>query len=344
MPQQNYRQQVPEDQADLNMSSKYIFFSLTLGIATAITIIIGTSAIAVQKDDVRLKAILTQDNHQQPLSYPTALFYDAEADEVYVVDASNNQLVIFGNDGYPTDTVGQGRGLYNIIGGLRHQKKLYVCCGSSNEFLSGSINVLDNAFFPEQQLVLATENSDKVPFIAKRVMASNDKQFYVLKSNNSTINIFNDKWGYSHQITPFYEHLGVKEPATIVDMAHDQQGTMYFLSEKWGHIFVYDQNEKFLFGFGEKGGDKGKLARARGIAVDSKNNRTYISDYLRHAVLVYDMKGRWLYEIGGKGARPGRFFYPSSVCVDNNGNLYVADTFNHRVQIFSINQHKNTEK
>ncbi len=331
----------------MNICPKYIFFSLIIAVATAFTFTFSTSATAAQKDDVRLKAILTQDNNQHQLAYPTSLFYDAEADEVYVVDAGNNQLVLFDHDGYPTDTVGQGRGLNNIISGLRHNKKLYVCCGSSNKFLSGSINVLDNAFFPVQHLVLATERPELATFIVKRVMAATNDRFYVLQSSNSTINVFDAEWAFSHQIAPRYEHLGVKEPAQIVDMAHDQLGTMFFLSEKWGHVFVYDKDENFLFSFGDKGGDKGKLARARGIAVDSKNDRIYISDYLRHTVLVYDMKGRWLYEIGGKGTRAGHFFYPSSVCVDNNGTLYVADTFNHRVQIFSIKQDnpiENTKK
>ena len=324
----------------MNMSLKNIFFSLLL--ITVSSAIFCTLATAVQKDEVRLKAILAQDNHQQPLSYPTALFFDSENDEVYVVDAGNNQLVLFGHDGFPTDTVGEGRGLNNIIGGLRYKNKLYVCCGSTNEFLSGSINVLDNAFFPEQRLILATERPDQTNFMVKRVMAGQSGWFYVLQSTASTVSIFNNEWTYSHQINPLYEHLGVREPAAIVDMAQDQHGTMFFLSEQWGRVFVYGENEEFLFSFGEKGGDKGKLARARGIAVDSRNNRVYISDYLRHAVLVYNLEGRWLYEIGGKGTRPGYFFYPSSVCVDSSGHLYVADTFNHRVQIFSITPDKAT--
>lgn len=325
----------------MKMSLKNIFFSpLLITISSAI---FCTSAIAAQKDEVRLKAILSQDNHQKPLSYPTALFYDSENDEIYVVDAGNNQLVLFGRDGYPTDTVGEGRGLNNIIGGLRYKNKLYVCCGSTNEFLSGSINILDNAFFPEQQLILATERPDQTNFVAKRVMASRRGWFYVLQSPASAISIFNSEWTFLHQISPFYEHLGVREPAAIVDMAQDRHGRMYFLSEQWGRVFVYGENKEFLFGFGEKGGDTGKLARARGIAIDSKNNRVYISDYLRHTILVYNLEGQWLYEIGGRGTRPGYFFYPSSVCVDNSGILYVADTFNHRVQIFSINPRKAVE-
>lgn len=324
--------------------SRYILFSSSLFLATVILLIspVATPVQAIQKDEVRLKAILTQDQNQQHLAYPTSVFFDQDADEVYVVDAGNNQLVLFDCNGYPTAAVGKGRSLNNIVSGMHYRNKLYVCCSGDRDFPLGNITILDNAFFPRQQLVLAGKFPDKKNFITREVMAGRNGAFYVLQSNNSDISIFDSNWNFLRHITPHYKHLGIREPATIADMTQDQNGIMYFLSEQWGRVFVYDENEEFLFSFGEKGGDRGKLARARGIAVDSNNERIYIVDYLRHTILVYNMEGQWLYEIGSKGTRPGYFFYPSAVCIDNNGILYVADTFNHRVQIFSIRQQKNS--
>jgi len=293
---------------------------------------------AVQTDDVRLKAVMSQGPDQRSLAYPTALFYDRQADELYVVDAGNNRLVLFNHNGYPTDAVGRGRGLENIISGMRYEKKLYVCCGSSQTFSAGHISILNNAFFPEQQVVLDSkvEGRETPAGVTRQVMVGANGMFYVLRSGENGVAVFDRNWKFLHQIVPHHERLGVREPAEIISMTQDQNGTIYFLSEQWGRIFVYDEDEAFLFSFGDKGGDSGKLARARGIAVDSVNNRIFVSDYLRHTILVYDLKGQWLYEIGGKGSRPGSFFYPSSVCLDSDRRLYVADTFNHRVQIFSI--------
>ena len=301
-----------------------------------LSLLIATSVAAVQTDEVRLKAILRQDPDQQALSYPTSLFFDQKTDEIYLIDAGNSQLVLFNRDGYPTDNVGKGRGLHNIISTMRHNNKLYVCCGSNRDFPSGNINILNNAFFSEQQLVLSQKTSHQEKFVTKQVMSGLNGAFYALQSNDSTINVFDSDWNFLRRIVPRHESLGVLEPASIVAMAQDQNGTMYFLSEEKGRVFVYDYNETFLFSFGDKGGDKGKMARPRSISVDSRNKRIYISDYLRHTVLVYTIKGKWLYEIGSKGDRPGYLFYPSGVCSDNNGTLFVADTFNHRVQIFSI--------
>jgi len=324
----------------LKKNIRHIFFTPLLLFLT-ISLLLSTvvPSVALEKDDVRLKAILSQDQTQRPLAYPTSLFFDTETNEAYVVDAGNNQLVLFDDSGFPTAAVGKGRGLDNIISGTYYNHKLYVCCSTTRQFPSGNITVLNDAFFLEQQLVLA----DKLPdphVVVKKIIATEGGKFYVLKSKNGDISIFDSHWNLQRHIAPRYDHLGVPEPAFIADMAQDRHGNMYFLSEQWGRVFVYNKDEKFLFSFGEKGGDRGKLARARGIAVDEGKGRIYVSDYLRHTILVYDITGQWLYEIGNKGSKPGDFFYPSSVGVDKHGLLFVADTFNHRVQIFTIKEKK----
>jgi DNA-binding beta-propeller fold protein YncE len=290
-----------------------------------------------EADTVRLQAILDKDQSEQKFSYPTTLFFASTSEDIYVTDAGHSQLVVFNSNGYPVDSVGQGRGLHNIITALFIDKQLYVCCGSNNDFPSGSINVLNNAFFPVQQLVLSKKDKPPKKFIAKQLLVGLNGANYVLENNStSDISIFDKNWNYLRSIVPRQERLGVTDPATIVAMAQDSAGNLYFLSEEMGRVFVYDYNEKFLFSFGEKGGDTGKLARPRGIAVDSINKRIYVSDYLRHTVLVYDIEGHWLYEIGSKGNAPSYFLYPSDVCCGAHGRVYVADTFNHRIQVFSI--------
>jgi tripartite motif-containing protein 2/3/tripartite motif-containing protein 71 len=57
-------------------------------------------------------------------------------------------------------------------------------------------------------------------------------------------------------------------------------------------------------------------------------------DYMRHTLLIYDSSGSFLNEFGGAGWGPGWFSYPKDICIDNLGRLFVADTFNQRVQVF----------
>jgi hypothetical protein len=37
---------------------------------------------------------------------------------------------------------------------------------------------------------------------------------------------------------------------------------------------------------------------------------------------------------GGTGAGPGEFFLPTSIHIDGNDYIYVADSYNRRIQVF----------
>jgi hypothetical protein len=47
---------------------------------------------------------------------------------------------------------------------------------------------------------------------------------------------------------------------------------------------------------------------------------------------VLDTDDQVLEIIGGAGSKPGQFNNPWSLALDSRGNLYVADSQNHRVQ------------
>ncbi|MGA1864339.1 MAG: NHL repeat-containing protein [bacterium] len=111
---------------------------------------------------------------------------------------------------------------------------------------------------------------------------------------------------------------------------------IYCLSSNSGHVYVYDKHGEFVFRFGAPGATKGKLSRPQGISVDKKTGLIYIMDYMRHALSVYNQEGDYLFEFGSKGGGPGLFNYPKGIFIDRDGRLFVADTFNKRVQVFKI--------
>lgn len=57
----------------------------------------------------------------------------------------------------------------------------------------------------------------------------------------------------------------------------------------------------------------------------------------RHRVLVFDANGAIISQFGTEGSADGEFSFPNAVAVDLQGRIYVSDSNNRRVQVFSPN-------
>lgn len=90
----------------------------------------------------------------------------------------------------------------------------------------------------------------------------------------------------------------------------------------------------WLGAFGSAGDTGGELARPKGIAVDGEG-RIYVSDAQRDAVLVFAPDGSFEVALAQGGAEPGRLTMPAGIAVEGR-RLYVADSQNHRVQVFEL--------
>jgi hypothetical protein len=78
----------------------------------------------------------------------------------------------------------------------------------------------------------------------------------------------------------------------------------------------------------------GMFRQVTDMAWDAAGN-TYISDgYINSRVAKYDKDGNWVKSWGTPGNGPGQFNVPHNIAVDAQGNIYVADRGNRRVQIF----------
>ena len=84
--------------------------------------------------------------------------------------------------------------------------------------------------------------------------------------------------------------------------------------------------------FGMAGTREGAFARPGGLTVDAAG-RVFVVDLLFDTVQIFDPQGQLLLSVGGRGIRPGQFSLPSDVVLQA-GRLYVADSYNQRVQVF----------
>ena len=65
----------------------------------------------------------------------------------------------------------------------------------------------------------------------------------------------------------------------------------------------------------------------------------YVADYWNNRIMCWPLgskEGRVVVGGNGQGDGSNQFFYPSGLSFDVENNLYVADSWNHRIQRFRV--------
>jgi sugar lactone lactonase YvrE len=76
------------------------------------------------------------------------------------------------------------------------------------------------------------------------------------------------------------------------------------------------------------------LLRPNGLAFDAAAGKLYVADTGAHQIKIFNLEGILLAELGARGDGPGEFNYPTHIAIARD-KLYVTDTMNARVQVFS---------
>lgn len=133
--------------------------------------------------------------------------------------------------------------------------------------------------------------------------------------------------------------IGEKDPGMMkkpLGIDVDNDGTLYVSDNGDSTIKVYDRDGRHLRTLG---GPK-LFDRLASVTVEPGGDRLYAVDIGgvssdNHRVRVLDAKsGELLFDIGKRGSGPGEFNLPRDVAVGRNGQLYVVDGGNFRVQVF----------
>jgi DNA-binding beta-propeller fold protein YncE len=121
----------------------------------------------------------------------------------------------------------------------------------------------------------------------------------------------------------------------IFGLAIDDADNLFVSDGEAHHVLVFDKTHKMVAGFGDA-----ELKNPCGVAIDPENRFIYVADVELDQVLVYDADSyKLLRKIGVTGKKHtsteiGEFSKPTNLAVDKEGNLYVADTLNDRIEVF----------
>jgi len=119
-------------------------------------------------------------------------------------------------------------------------------------------------------------------------------------------------------------------------MDRDRDGNIIVLEPHYQRVNHFTPDGKLVAQWGHKGTNAGELTLPRAIAVDTKGN-VIVSEYtLVDRIQKFAPRGKSLLRAWGTpGLAPGEFNRAEGLGVDAADRIYVADSCNHRIQVFS---------
>jgi hypothetical protein len=185
---------------------------------------------------------------------------------------------------------------------------------------SGADDVIKKEQSEFANFVLGKETEKKGELNKPYGVAMHDGKLYVVDTRGGGYAILNLKENSYRGIG------GLKKP---INITIDPNGQKYVTDTILDQVVVYGNDENRIQAFGEAGEYK-----PSDVAII--NNKLFVSDLKNHQIQVLDKaSGEQLYSIGSPGSAEGQLFYPTNLAVGPDGNLYVSDTGNFRVEVFS---------
>jgi hypothetical protein len=125
-----------------------------------------------------------------------------------------------------------------------------------------------------------------------------------------------------------------KGKAAFEDVYVDNAGTIYVVEGLTATVWAAGKSDQAFKAIGP--GLKDRISFPTRIT--GSRGRLTLTDHNGHGLVLLGTDGSFQGRQLSLGANEGLVNYPSQVCIDGLGNVFVADTGNSRVQVFSSNK------
>ena len=186
------------------------------------------------------------------------------------------------------------------------------------------------------------------------IAISHDGRVYVADQCNRRIQVFDKegkfltKWGQKG-FQPG-EFGGNPHPKAFFAgpsfIALDRAGNLFTTESTLGRVQQFTPDGKSLLTWGDNqevpgsfggyftGFKQRNMQGPTGITVDP--NGQLWANSIGGRIQQFSEQGDYLDGFGEEGTGPGQFYAPHGIAIDSKGNLYVVDSFNHRIQKFNV--------
>jgi DNA-binding beta-propeller fold protein YncE len=164
----------------------------------------------------------------------------------------------------------------------------------------------------------------------------NKGRMYVSDTVSRVVRVFDAPLGTYFKIGSSAEENPQAQLMKPMGLDTDAAGNLYVVDATLKVVKVYTRDGKYLRSLMTPG----DIDKPASVTVDQNGERIYVVDIggvtsNNHRVRVYDAKnGKHLFDIGTRGDGPGEFNLPRDTAIGKNGQIYVVDSGNFRIQVF----------
>ncbi|KAI6657051.1 PEP-CTERM domain protein [Oopsacas minuta] len=176
------------------------------------------------------------------------------------------------------------------------------------------------------------------------------KMVNLLIDNNNLLDEVN-KLGKLLEKAGVIDYTNTKQPLVSVCESGNRNEQLYWprgvtADKKTGNIYiadagnhcvkVFDSTAKYIFKFGDSKGES-EMNYPKGLTICG--NRILISQY-SNCIMNYQLDGKFISKVGKDGKGNLEFNNPWGITINKlNGDVYICDVSNNRIQILSENLH-----
>ena len=165
-------------------------------------------------------------------------------------------------------------------------------------------------------------------------MTIDDKDQIYIVDMTARIQVFNSEGVFVHSWRTPKSRNG--KP---VGLSFDNDGNLLVADTHYFRMLVYSADGELLKNKtigGTAGYGPGEFGFVTDAVQDSKGNY-YIGEYGNYdRIQKFTSEGKYVTEWGSHGEKPGQFIRPQGLEIDKDDWIWVADSCNHRIQVFDV--------
>jgi sugar lactone lactonase YvrE len=164
-------------------------------------------------------------------------------------------------------------------------------------------------------------------YVPRSFTVDRNDNIYILDILSERVLILDPAGRYVRQIK-FPDEYGF-----FSDVAMGFKGTVLLIDGVDGKVFSAGKNSASFSGLSSS--LKEYVRFPANLTTDDRG-RIYLADRNGGSITILGQDGSFISRQSGMGWKEGSLNYPAQMCINNKGEIFIADTRNHRIQIFAI--------